>query len=104
MAPPRNWPTSSSPILPRPCKVEVRLILQGPPRSRWPVKSLRPCPRGGAPEVAHYRDGPYYGLWKDFKRLRGRYAVVQLKRVLMAKISLIVNGNPVNANVDPRTL
>ena len=32
------------------------------------------------------------------------YAAVQLKRVLMAKISLIVNGNPVNANVDPRTL
>src|SRR3982074_3434791 len=28
----------------------------------------------------------------------------QMKRVLMAKISLIVNGNPVNANVDPRTL
>ncbi|MEA2822249.1 MAG: hypothetical protein QOJ86_4253, partial [Bradyrhizobium sp.] len=27
-----------------------------------------------------------------------------MKRVLMAKISLIVNGNPVNANVDPRTL
>ena len=26
------------------------------------------------------------------------------KRVLMAKISMIVNGNPVNANVDPRTL
>jgi carbon-monoxide dehydrogenase small subunit len=26
------------------------------------------------------------------------------KRVLMAKISLIVNGNPVNANIDPRTL
>src|SRR5919204_5009658 len=26
------------------------------------------------------------------------------QRVLMAKISLIVNGNPVNANVDPRTL
>ena len=29
---------------------------------------------------------------------------MQLKRVLMAKISLIVNGNPVNANIDPRTL
>src|ERR1043165_2301225 len=28
----------------------------------------------------------------------------QMKRVLMAKISLIVNGNPVNANVEPRTL
>ena len=28
----------------------------------------------------------------------------QKKRVLMAKISMIVNGNPVNANVDPRTL
>src|SRR6059058_3311686 len=28
----------------------------------------------------------------------------QMKRVLMAKISLIVNGNPINANVDPRTL
>jgi aerobic carbon-monoxide dehydrogenase small subunit len=28
----------------------------------------------------------------------------QMKRVLMARISLIVNGNPVNANVDPRTL
>src|ERR1700709_1423251 len=27
-----------------------------------------------------------------------------MKRVLMAKISLIVNGNPVNANIDPRTL
>ena len=27
-----------------------------------------------------------------------------MKRVLMAKISMIVNGNPVNANVDPRTL
>src|SRR6266850_1518720 len=27
-----------------------------------------------------------------------------MMRVLMAKISLIVNGNPVNANVDPRTL
>src|SRR3981189_1573661 len=26
------------------------------------------------------------------------------KRVLMAKISMIVNGNPVNANIDPRTL
>src|SRR3954447_21548326 len=38
------------------------------------------------------------------KRLFCRYAAVQLKRVLMAKISLIVNGNPVNANVDPRTL
>src|SRR6059058_866412 len=31
-------------------------------------------------------------------------AVPQMKRVLMAKISLIVNGNPVNANIDPRTL
>ena len=31
-------------------------------------------------------------------------AVAQMKRVLMAKISLIVNGNPVNANIDPRTL
>jgi carbon-monoxide dehydrogenase small subunit len=31
-------------------------------------------------------------------------AAAQMKRVLMAKISLIVNGNPVNANVDPRTL
>ena len=57
-----------------------------------------------APEVAHCRDGPYYDPWNEFKRLRGRYAAVQLKRVLMAKISLIVNGNPVNANVDPRTL
>jgi carbon-monoxide dehydrogenase small subunit len=28
----------------------------------------------------------------------------QIKRVLMAKVSLIVNGNPVTANVDPRTL
>src|SRR6201991_2266847 len=28
----------------------------------------------------------------------------QMKRVLMAKISLIVNGNPVSDNVDPRTL
>src|SRR5437870_6981504 len=27
-----------------------------------------------------------------------------MKRVLMAKISMIVNGNPVNANIDPRTL
>src|SRR5213592_3926354 len=27
-----------------------------------------------------------------------------MQRVRMAKISLIVNGNPVNANVDPRTL
>ena len=43
-------------------------------------------------------------VWNGFKRLRSRYAAVQLKRVLMAKISLIVNGNPVNANVDPRTL
>jgi carbon-monoxide dehydrogenase small subunit len=33
-----------------------------------------------------------------------RYAAAQIKRVLMAKISMIVNGNPVNANVDPRTL
>ena len=32
------------------------------------------------------------------------YPAVQPKRVLMAKISLIVNGTPVNANVDPRTL
>ena len=32
------------------------------------------------------------------------HAAAQMKRVLMAKISLIVNGNPVNANVDPRTL
>ena len=31
-------------------------------------------------------------------------AAALIKRVLMAKISLIVNGNPVNANVDPRTL
>src|SRR5262249_8017746 len=31
-------------------------------------------------------------------------AAVQIKRVLMAKVSLIVNGNPVTANVDPRTL
>src|SRR4051794_17209062 len=31
-------------------------------------------------------------------------AVAQMKRVLMAKISMIVNGNPVNANIDPRTL
>ena len=45
-------------------------------------------------------------LWPSnvSKRLFCRYAAVQLKRVLMAKISLIVNGNPVNANVDPRTL
>jgi carbon-monoxide dehydrogenase small subunit len=28
----------------------------------------------------------------------------QIKRVLMAKVSLIVNGNPVTANIDPRTL
>src|SRR4029078_6374463 len=28
----------------------------------------------------------------------------QIKRVMMAKISLIVNGNPVTANIDPRTL
>src|SRR5438046_10099607 len=47
---------------------------------------------------------PILWPWNDFKRLRSRYAAVQLKRVLMAKISLIVNGNPVNANVDPRTL
>ena len=47
---------------------------------------------------------PILWLWNDFKRLRSRYAAVQLKRVLMAKISLIVNGNPVYANVDPRTL
>src|SRR6202162_4464083 len=31
-------------------------------------------------------------------------AAAQMKRVLMAKISMIVNGNPVNANIDPRTL
>ena len=31
-------------------------------------------------------------------------AAVQIKRMLMAKISLIVNGNSVTANVDPRTL
>src|SRR5882672_8180215 len=48
--------------------------------------------------------GPILWAWNDFKRLRGRYAALQLKRVLMAKISLIVNGNPVNANIDPRTL
>ena len=47
---------------------------------------------------------PIIWPWNDFKRLRSRYAAVQLKRVLMAKISLIVNGNPVNANVDSRTL
>ena len=47
---------------------------------------------------------PILWPWNDFKRLRSRYAAVQLKRVLMAKISLIVNGNPVNANVDPRAL
>ena len=47
---------------------------------------------------------PILWPWNGFKRLRSRYAAVQLKRVLMAKISLIVNGNPVNANVDPRTL
>jgi len=47
---------------------------------------------------------PILWVWNDFKRLRGRYAAPQPKRVLMAKISLIVNGNPVNANVDPRTL
>ena len=37
------------------------------------VKSIRPCPRRGAPEVAHYRDGPYYGPWNDFKRLLCRH-------------------------------
>src|SRR6188472_4114682 len=47
---------------------------------------------------------PILWPWNEFKRLRSRYAAVQLKRVLMAKISLIVNGNPVNAYVDPRTL
>ena len=47
---------------------------------------------------------PILWLWNDFKRLFCRYAAGQIKRVLMAKISLIVNGNPVNANVDPRTL
>ncbi len=36
--------------------------------------------------------------------LRRRYAARRSKRVLMAKVSLIVNGNPVTANIDPRTL
>ena len=31
-------------------------------------------------------------------------ATARIKRVLMAKVSLIVNGNPVTANIDPRTL
>ena len=43
-----------------------------------------------------------------FNRLLRRYAAAQNKRDLMAKttvkISMIVNGTPVNANVDPRTL
>src|SRR4051794_35629820 len=55
-------------------------------------------------EVAHCRDGPYYGPGMTLTAALPCNAAAQIKRVLMAKISLTVNGNPVNANVDPRTL
>ena len=35
---------------------------------------------------------------------RGPAMAVRMKRVHMAKVSMIVNGNPVTGNIDPRTL
>jgi carbon-monoxide dehydrogenase small subunit len=57
-----------------------------------------------APKVAHRGARPYYAVWNDFKPPASPICGGADKRVLMAKISMIVNGNPVNANVDPRTL
>ena len=42
--------------------------------------------------------------WNNYKNCFAGTRRGADQRVLMAKISLIVNGNPVTANVDPRTL
>src|SRR5205814_9936787 len=54
-------------------------------------------------EVGHCRTGPYYGCGMTLIAA-SPICGAQIKRVLMAKVFLIVNGNPVTANVDPRTL
>lgn len=42
-------------------------------------------------------------LWNDFNDRAATQWRQDPKRVHMAKISLIVNGNPVTGNIDPRT-
>ncbi|HEX7234619.1 MAG TPA: (2Fe-2S)-binding protein, partial [Nitrosospira sp.] len=62
-------------------------------------------------EVAHCGHDPYYGFGTILNLLCAAHAASRMtadkqenKRVLMAKISLIVNGNPVTANIDTRML
>ena len=50
------------------------------------------------------QDGLILWCLIDFETALPCNAAAQIKESVMAKISLIVNGNPVTANVDPRTL
>jgi carbon-monoxide dehydrogenase small subunit len=94
---------SSSPISPRPWKAdfsgapEKTAQIDASPR---PVYRIKPC----GDVVAHCRHGPYYALETVEMTVPAGCVGADEESPEMAKISLIVNGKPENANIDPRTL